>query len=678
MHWKRLRRRSGLSLPTLQSLALGDLFLEGLDTSLDRASVRRVGRALEKETIGFGSLFQLAQRLVDPPEVVLKNRVRIQRVRLVQKRLRLLHLARSVVLLAALEQIQGTTLVVRLSGEGRPGQRQRDEHHQDRTTPTSRHSRCESQGHLISSADAVYFEPSVRSIGRYQVAGRLATGGMGEILLAQLRGPGGFERAVVIKRILPHLAENAESVRMFLDEARIAAGIRHDNVIQVQELIHDEHDLCIVMEYLEGESLSGLMRRLQSRGRSLPASLCCHVVAEVAAGLHAAHELRDADGNPGGLVHRDVSPQNTFITYDGSVKVLDFGIAYFHDRRTRTATGTLRGKFEYMSPEQCLSKPLDRRSDVFALGVVLYELTTGRRLYRRRNQLLTLRAIVEDPVLPPSRFVADYPEALEPIVMRALAKDPAERYDTAAALRRDLVGVAQALSPGELSDEALASLMAELFHERREEKRSMLSRLRAGAAIGRVPDAEVDEEVELPTLDEVNPSVVTQDGSLDPDGGKTRAARSKRAGAVVAWGGAALLLAVAAGTVVWLKRPAPVPGPSAMVARPPPSPSAPAPSSVAPTSVVAPAAVTLRVESAPEQAVVSIDGKSHGQTPVDVRVRKGSQPVRLELRLDGYRPLVEEVVPDVDQRLRLVLQPRRGARPPAKPRSSGSGYRRFD
>ena len=336
----------------------------------------------------------------------------------------------------------------------------------------------------------MYFEPSAHSIGRYQLAGRLATGGMGEILLAQLRGPGGFERAVVIKRILPHLAEQPETVRMFLDEARIVAGIRHANVIQVHELLHDDQDLCIVMEYLEGESLSGLMRRLQARDRSLPPSLCCHVVAELAAGLHAAHELRDPDGNPGGLVHRDVSPQNTFITYDGSVKVLDFGIAYFHNRRTRTATGTLRGKYEYMSPEQCVSKTLDRRSDVFALGVVLYELTTGRRLFRKRNQLLTLRAIVEDAVPPPSSIVADYPAVIEPIVMRALAKDPDQRYPTAAALRRDLVGATHSLAPGELPDEALSALMDELFQERRDQKKAMLHRLRAGAEIGKVPEAE--------------------------------------------------------------------------------------------------------------------------------------------------------------------------------------------
>ncbi|HEY6461638.1 MAG TPA: serine/threonine-protein kinase, partial [Polyangiaceae bacterium] len=189
-------------------------------------------------------------------------------------------------------------------------------------------------------------------LGRYQILGELAVGGMAEILLARVVGPSGFERPVVIKRILPHLARQEAFVSMFLDEARIAAGIRHRNVIHVEELAEGPEGLYLVMEYLEGESAAGLMRRIFVRETSLDLALGSYIVAEACAGLHAAHELEDASGQKQHLVHRDVSPHNLFIAYDGRVKVLDFGIAKAADRITRTEAGQLKGKFSYMSPEQ--------------------------------------------------------------------------------------------------------------------------------------------------------------------------------------------------------------------------------------------------------------------------------------------------------------------------------------
>src|SRR5262245_61887209 len=212
-------------------------------------------------------------------------------------------------------------------------------------------------------------------IGRYEVVGELAIGGMATILLGRLVGPRGFEHPVVIKRILPHLAKMPEFVDMFVDEARIVAGIRHPNVVQVTELGCEGDELFLVMEYLEGESVGGLLRRIWTQDGEIDRALAVYIVAEACAGLHAAHELTDEAGKLRGLVHRDISPQNMFVTYSGAVKVLDFGIAQAADRLTRTEAGQVKGKFAYMSPEQCLSQPLDRRSDVFALGVVLYELT---------------------------------------------------------------------------------------------------------------------------------------------------------------------------------------------------------------------------------------------------------------------------------------------------------------
>jgi len=244
-------------------------------------------------------------------------------------------------------------------------------------------------------------------IGRYEIVGFLAAGGMAEILLGRMVGPEGtgFERPVVIKRILPHLAREKAFVDMFLDEARIVGSIRHSNVVQVQELGHEGGELYMVMNYLEGENASGLSRRVASRRETLDPALGAFIVAEACAGLHAAHELTDTEGRSRNLVHRDVSPQNIFITYRGEVSVLDFGIATAADRATHTETGAIKGKFEYMSLEQCLGMHLDRRADVFSMGVVLYELTTGHRLFKRPTQLLAFKAICDQPIVPPSRTI---------------------------------------------------------------------------------------------------------------------------------------------------------------------------------------------------------------------------------------------------------------------------------
>src|SRR5690606_4471316 len=199
--------------------------------------------------------------------------------------------------------------------------------------------------------------------------------------------------------------------------------------------------LFLVMEYLVGENLASLVRRLTRRQERIGYGLCAYIIAEVCDGLHFAHELADEDGKPLGLVHRDVSPQNVFVTYGGDVKLLDFGVATAAHRLTQTASGEVKGKYAYMSPEQGQGEPLDRRSDIFSLGTVLYELTTLRRLFKRPNELQVMRAITEEPIPRPSREVPDYPRALEEVCVRALARDPDERYATAAEMRDDLLRV---------------------------------------------------------------------------------------------------------------------------------------------------------------------------------------------------------------------------------------------
>ncbi|MBK7582844.1 MAG: serine/threonine protein kinase [Myxococcales bacterium] len=341
----------------------------------------------------------------------------------------------------------------------------------------------------------------LEKIGRYEVVAHLATGGMAEILLARLVGPAGFERAVVLKRILPHFAQKQSFVDMFLDEARIVAGIQHKNVVHVTDLGHTGEHLYLVMEYLEGENVAGIIRRSLSQKRRLPTWVPAFVIAEVCAGLHAAHELTDDTGRSLGLVHRDVSPQNVLVTYSGEVKLLDFGIAKVGARASpETEPGQLKGKVEYMSPEQARGRPLDRRSDIFATGIVLYELVSRRRLFNRPSVLSALEAICHETVLAPSQAAPDCPASLERVISRAINKDPGERYPTAAAMRQDLLSVTHELIGASDPGQGLASLMQEMFRDRLLEKREMLRQVRAGDRQLTVPNPEPDSSVDVPDL----------------------------------------------------------------------------------------------------------------------------------------------------------------------------------
>ncbi|HUS66951.1 MAG TPA: protein kinase [Kofleriaceae bacterium] len=269
------------------------------------------------------------------------------------------------------------------------------------------------------------------AFGKYTLLCKLATGGMGELYVARQTGAGGFEKLVVIKRLLPHLAEDAHFVAMLLDEARIAARLSHPNVCQVYDLGEAEGHYYIAMEHLEGTPASLLLRRARRAGQRLDVGLAAALLKQAAEGLDHAHALKDAEGNSVELVHRDVSPSNLFVATSGIVKVLDFGVAKSQDALARTHTGALKGKYAYMSPEQVIGNPVDRRSDVFSLGVVLYELMTAQRLFWRDSEYKMFQAIVEDPV--PSLLEArpGLPPKVGQVADRALSRDPDRRFKTA-------------------------------------------------------------------------------------------------------------------------------------------------------------------------------------------------------------------------------------------------------
>ena len=281
-------------------------------------------------------------------------------------------------------------------------------------------------------------QPGTFFLGRYRVVDEIGVGGMASVHLGRMDGPGGFQKWVAIKRIHPHLVEDDQFVDMFLDEARIAAGINHANVAQVFDLGKDDNTYWIAMEYLHGEPLREVMRKAEERRMRIMPDLAARICADAADGLHAAHELRGKNGQLLGLVHRDVTPHNLFVTYEGYTKVVDFGIAKVADRLSSTRAGTLKGKLAYMSPEQVRGAEVDRTTDVFALGVVLWELTTNQRLFRMDTDLDTLEKVQACIVPPPSTIIPGYPPELEACVMKALSKRKQDRFATAREFSRAL------------------------------------------------------------------------------------------------------------------------------------------------------------------------------------------------------------------------------------------------
>ena len=272
--------------------------------------------------------------------------------------------------------------------------------------------------------------------GKYELVTRLAVGGMAELYLARTRGIPGFEKYLVIKRILRERTKDPEFVRMFLDEARVAATLDHPNVVHIYDVGCVDGEYFIAMEYISGRNIVDVLQASQKRsgGGGLPIEIVLTIAAGAASGLHYAHGKRDFGGTPLSIVHRDVTPQNVMVTFDGAVKLVDFGIVKAANRESDTLSGTLKGKLGYMSPEQCTGKPLDGRSDIFALGVLTYELMLGKRLYREKTEFETLRKIVDGPV-PSLRAVdATVPAELDAIVQRCLQKRADDRFPDARAL----------------------------------------------------------------------------------------------------------------------------------------------------------------------------------------------------------------------------------------------------
>src|SRR5436190_20143835 len=274
--------------------------------------------------------------------------------------------------------------------------------------------------------------------GKYFLLDRINVGGMAEVFRAKAFGVEGFERVVAVKRILPTIAEDTDFITMFIDEAKIAVQLNHANIAQIFDLGKVGDSYFIALEYVHGKDLRSLFDLTRSQGEPMPVAVACYVIMKVCEGLDYAHNKRDATGQDLHLVHRDVSPQNIIISYEGEVKLIDFGIAKAVGKGSKTQAGILKGKFGYMSPEQVRGLPLDRRSDVFSVGIVLYELLTGERLFVGESDFSTLEKVRNVEILPPSAYNRKIPEDLERIVLKALSKDVEDRYQSAIDLHDDL------------------------------------------------------------------------------------------------------------------------------------------------------------------------------------------------------------------------------------------------
>jgi serine/threonine protein kinase len=303
-------------------------------------------------------------------------------------------------------------------------------------------------------------------IGRYDLLTALATGGMGRIFLGRATGVGGFERKFVIKTLevpVPPNEESNQAIAMFLDEARLLALLHHHHIASVFEVgREDTGRLYMALDYVDGCSAHDVFERAAQYGAELPLDFTLTVCSAVANGLHYAHTRKDIDGTPLGLVHRDVTPSNVMIGHDGAVQLIDFGIAMAASRKTKTQTGFVKGKIGYLSPEQVGGRDVDARTDVFALGILLYELSTLHRAFRDSSDLATMQRIKAGRVTRPSQLVARYPLELEIIVMKALSVDPRERFADADQMRRALEALGHRLHLV-LGDAAIMEVMAQLF-----------------------------------------------------------------------------------------------------------------------------------------------------------------------------------------------------------------------
>ncbi|THD46085.1 MAG: serine/threonine protein kinase [Bradyrhizobium sp.] len=483
----------------------------------------------------------------------------------------------------------------------------------------------------------------VGDVGRYRLIAELARGGMGVVYLALVRGPGGFNKLFVLKVLKGHLAEDPKLVHMFLDEARLSAKLSHPNVVQTIEVGSDRGHHFIAMEFLDGQSHHRLLARGRRTGASFPLHYHLHVLAQVLEGLQYAHGLTDFDGTPMNLVHRDVSPHNVFLTYDGQVKLLDFGIAKALDTTNDTRTGMLKGKIAYMAPEQATSEPVDRRADLFAAGIMLWEAAVGDRMWNRSlNDLQILHALMNGNIPRPRDAKADVDPRLERMILKATSVKPGERYASASEMQGDIEAFIKGMGVPPFGARDLGRLVSDVFAEERSQIKGVIEsqlRLLRGTSSGEYARIDMPQLSPL-TAPSGTPSGMRLSAAMDAPAEATRSAadfvaplggvgavpaparRSVGAIVVVLVLGAVILAGAAAAFLLRGRLPGPTESSAASIAS-----TAAASASAGPGASVVAAAVPPAAASAPATTDAAAPAVTRTETPSPTRQVWGPRAV---------------------------------------------------
>jgi len=506
---------------------------------------------------------------------------------------------------------------------------------------------------------------SIKRFGSYLLLKKIATGGMAELYKARKSGEKGFEKLLAIKMILPHLASNEEFASMFIDEAKVAALLNHQNIVQIYDLGRIEDSYCIVMEYVRGKDLKNVLQRGNKAGCPLTPELACTITSSALSGLSYAHRKKDR-GRDLNIVHRDVSPQNVIVSYEGEVKIVDFGIAKAATQSRDTQVGVLKGKISYMSPEQARGKPIDQRSDVFSMGIVLYEMLTGKKLFQGDTDLNTLEKVWAAKVEPlPTELNKDIPRGLEEILLKSLEKEPDARFQTAAGMEealQDFMRAAGYSSGGYALSQYMHRLFAKDIEDELGEEEDWDQTI-----VSQAPTVDTQTTVKHPEPEATRPgdpdapakAPETKVAQKPAPHAEREAARDGKPmlGKVVAALGVVVVLGAGG---MWLKSKrhaaavstapvaaqntapvAPAPGVTKETPAPVEAPVQKAPADTPPVAAPKPqqsASAAATITSEPSGADVSVDGRRVGSTPIELNNIQPDKPHRVGITKDGYEP----------------------------------------
>ena len=535
-----------------------------------------------------------------------------------------------------------------------------------------------------------------RSLGKYKLVAEIARGGMGIVYLAMAQGPGGFNKLVVIKELKPDLVEDPAFLAMFLDEARLAARLNHPHIVTTNEVGQDGQRYFMAMDYLDGRTLDRVRRRSAAAGSPFTLAMQIRVVCDVLAGLEYAHNLADFDGRPLGIVHRDVSPQNVFITFDGQVKVVDFGIAKAADSTNETRAGMLKGKIVYMAPEQALGQKVDARADVFSAGVMLWEALVGRRMWQNKSDLEVLRAVVAGDLPRASTVNPNVSRELDEICARAMAFNRDQRYPSAGALQDDLelylLGAGKSISGRDVG-----ACVTDLFRDDRAQTHAVIeahvARARSGNIREALPSIEmapaagsgttpVQSSNTAPILMSAPPASMQSSNVSNVSnvsaGGVVQAARpAERRGGLVLLVPGILVGAVAAGVVFFMMRGSPAaPVAAARSVSDVPETATNTAAPTAPLLAPAPELVDVEIRVSPATAAITVDGATVTGNPFHGKYARGEAMHRVRALANGYVAKSEDIAFNSNVTLDLSLEriqqvhaaiPAPAPRPPPRP-----------